>query len=167
MGSSCAATDTWNTATAYAAAHYTATAAYCMSNPSNCMDLHQNSMIESNPSNQSLEPSYLIDNNSADIRSISASTNHLTPESSSGLALNNSRLSMLSSKCEVGANTTIASELSASQTICKSGIFPILTLLGNSSAIPHNICLEQMQLKLVLHSQPRHIRTQVTLTPVI
>ncbi len=121
--SSCAES-TWNTATAYAAAHYTATASayfhHNMSNPStsatyhpSSIELHANSLIDSNTQTLTSSSQFMIENNSTDIRPISCSVNQFCHENSSPLTTNASRLS-LPAKCEPNITTA--------QQICKSGI---------------------------------------------
>jgi len=128
--SSCAESS-WNSATAYAAAHYTATASayfhHNISNPStsatyhpSTIELHANTLIDGNTPTLTSSSQFMIENNSTDIRPITAPVNQFCHENNTTLPTNASRLS-IPTKCEVNNMTT-------AQQICKSGINPFLLL---------------------------------------
>lgn len=123
--SSCAESS-WNSATAYAAAHYTATASayfhHNISNPStsatyhpSTIELHANNLIDSNTPTLTSSSQFMIENNGTDIRPIT-SVNQFSHENTTTLSTNAPRLSM-PTKCE-------ASHITTSQLICKSGNIP-------------------------------------------
>ncbi len=95
-----------------------------MSNPStsatyhpSSIELHANSLIDSNTQTLTSSSQLMIENNGTDIRPISCSVNQFCHENSNALTTNAPRLS-LPTKCEPNVATA--------QQICKSGINHII-----------------------------------------
>ncbi|CAG2173770.1 unnamed protein product [Oppiella nova] len=121
--SACAGTDTWGTASA-AYAHYTATAAYYMSGQSNCVDLHQNPLIDSQSLVHNTSASYLMDSNgqSGDGRPTACSSaSHPIHENNGSPTIHSSgRVSGLTSKCDVISGGLNGTDMIAHHSSCKS-----------------------------------------------
>ncbi|XP_054163724.1 protein lozenge-like [Oppia nitens] len=119
LSTTSAATDTWNTSSAFTT-HYATTAAYYMTNQSNCSDFHQNQLIDSNTTIYNHNSSaHLSDVH--EVRPITCSTSHLTNESNSSStgvnsSHNSSRLSDLKQRCELSSPLKSTSDITKPNT---------------------------------------------------